>query len=123
MSDVLDGWGLKSRRRQTDGRAEIVGTNLKGEEYIARTCEGPDVTEHDLKILDMGNPEKRDINKFIGFYRDEREQARKNWEHSLDDEYMAGAERVVHAGLHLHEATVSFCHIPKAKWDAMWEKE
>jgi len=115
--DVLDSWGLKSRRRSNDGRAEIVGTNLKREEYIARTCEGPDVTEHDLKILDVGNPEKRDADAFIGFYRDERDNARKNWETSMDDEYMAAAEQVVHAGLHLKESKVGYSRSYAAAWE------
>jgi hypothetical protein len=120
MPSLPGSWGLKERKT-ADGKLQIIGKDIRGEEYVARTCEGDGITERDLQILDVGNPEKRDANAFIGFYRDERDRARKNWEHSMDDEYMAAAEQVVHAGLHLHEATVSFCHIPQTKWDALWE--
>lgn len=121
MPSLPESWGLRERKT-ADGKAQIVGTNDAGQEYVARTCDGPGVTDHDLKILDVGNPNKRDKDAFIGFYRDQRDNARKSWEHSQDEMYMAGAEQVVHAGLHLADSSISFCHIPQKKWDAMWEE-
>lgn len=120
MSDVLKGWGLKSRRRQSDGKAEVVGTNLVGREYVARTCDGPEVTQEDLKILDIGNPNKRDADAFVGFYRDQRDNARKNWEHSLDQEYTEAAEKVVHAGLHLRESRVGYSRSYASGWEKVF---
>jgi hypothetical protein len=119
MPSLPESWGLKSRKR-ADGKAEIVGTDATGSEYVARTCDGPGVTERDLKILDLGNPDKRDADKFIGFYRDERDNARKAWEHSLDSEYMEAATQVVHAGLHLKESRTGYSRAYAAKFDEVF---
>lgn len=109
--------GLKSRKRK-DGKLDIVGTNVAGEEYVARTTEQDGVTERDLKILDLGSPEKRDMDGFIGFFRDERDNARKSWEHSQDEMYLEGAEKVVHAGLHLRESKIGYSRRYAEKWDS-----
>lgn len=98
--------GLRSRRRQSDGKLEIVGTNVAGKEYTARVCETEHFTDRDAKILDIGSPEKRDANAFVGFYRDERDKARKEWELGMDAEYTEAAEQVAHAGLHISESRV-----------------
>ena len=111
--------GLKTRNR-SDGKLDIVGTNVKGEEYVARTTEQNGVTDFDLKILDIGNPEKRDADAFVGFYRDQRDNARKAWEHSQDDLYFAGAEKVVHAGLHLRESKIGYSRLYAQKWDSVF---
>ena len=116
MPSLPESWGLTERKR-ADGKVEIVGKNAAGEQYVARTCEEGGVTERDLKILDVGNPEKRDADAFIGFYRDERDNARKNWETSMDDEYLAAAEQVVHAGLHLKESKVGYSRSYAAAWE------
>jgi hypothetical protein len=106
MPSLPSSWGLR-QRKTADGKAQIVGTNDAGHEYVARTCDGAEVTDRDLQILDVGNPEKRDKEAFIGFYREERERARKAWEHSQDEKYMEAADQVVHAGLHLSESSSS----------------
>lgn len=116
MPSLPSTWGLKERKT-ADGKTQIVGKNAAGEEYVARTCEGDGVTDRDLKILDVGNPEKRDANAFIGFYRDERDNARKNWETSMDSEYLEAAEQVVHAGLHLKESKVGYSRAYAAAWE------
>jgi len=121
MASLPDGWRLKTRRRQKDGRCEVVGKDDTGKEYVARTCETEHVTDRDLQILAVGNRETSTAREVVKFYENERDSFRKNWETSMDDEYMAGAEKVVHAGLHLSESRVSFSHIPQSKWDAMWE--
>jgi len=101
--------GLKHRRRKADGKTEIVGTNIRGDEYVARVCEhSHEPDDRDLKILDVGSPEKRDANAFIKFYRDERENAKKEWTESMDAEYTDAAEKVIHAGFHLHESKVGY---------------
>ena len=118
MPSLPDSWGLKEKRT-ADGKTQIVGKNALGEEYVARTCEDAGVTERDLQILDVGNPEKRDADAFIGFYRDQRDNARKNWEHGMDAEYMEAAEKTVHAGLHLKESKVGcYSGRARAKFDA-----
>lgn len=121
MAALPDGWKLKTRRRPKDGRCEVVGKDDTGKEYVARTCEGSHVTDRDLQILAVGNRENSTAREVVKFYENERDTYRKNWETSLDGEYMAAADKVVHAGLHLSESRVSFCHIPQKKWDAMWE--
>ena len=120
MASLPEGWKLKERKRK-DGRVDIVGKNDLGDEYVARTTEDRGVTERDLQILAVGNRETSTAREVVKFYENERDSFRKNWETSMDDEYMAGAEKVVHAGLHLSESRVSFSHIPQSKWDAMWE--
>jgi hypothetical protein len=109
-------WGLKEKRT-ADGKLQIVGKDVRGEEYVARTCEGEGVTDRDLKILDVGNPEKRDADAFIGFYRDERDNARKNWETGMDAEYEEAAKQVVHAGLHLKESKVGYSRSYAEAWE------
>lgn len=114
--------GLSSRRRQSDGKLEIVGTNVAGSEYVARVCDSEHFTDRDAHILDIGSPEKRDINKFVGFYRDERDRARRDWERGMDAQYTEAAEKVVHAGLHLSESRVSLscCHLTQEQWNRLW---
>jgi len=116
MPSLPESWGL-TERKTADGKTQIVGTNDLGNEYVARTCDTDGITERDLKILDVGNPAKRDKDAFIGFYRDERDRARKTWEHSLDEEYALAAEQVVHAGLHLRESRVGYSRAYAAAWD------
>jgi hypothetical protein len=120
MATLPEGWKLKPKRRK-DGRLDIVGKNDIGEEYVARTTEEPGVTERDLQILSIGNRETSTARDVVKFYENERDTYRKNWEKSMDGEYTEAADKVVHAGLHLSESRVSFCHIPQEKWDAMWE--
>lgn len=97
---------MRSRRRPSDGKLEIVGTNAAGAEYTARVCETEHFTDTDAEILDIGSPEKRDANRFVGFYRDQRDKARREWERGMDAEYTEAAEQVAHAGLHIAEATI-----------------
>lgn len=113
--------GLSARKR-ADGKLDIVGKNIRGEEYVARTTEQPGVTDYDLKILDIGNPEKRDANKFIGFYRDERNNARKAWEKSQDESYFEGAQQVVHAGLHLSESRLGYSSAYARNYDKVFKE-
>src|SRR5438309_2213798 len=110
--------GLRSRKR-ADGKLEIVGTNVAGQDYVARTTEQDGITDYDLKLLDIGNPEKRDADAFVGFYRDQRDNARKQWEHSQDQQYLEGAERVVHAGLHLRESRTGYSGTFAAAWERL----
>jgi hypothetical protein len=113
--------GLKTRKR-ADGKLDIVGTNTLGEEYVARTTEQNGVTDFDLKILDIGSPEKRDMNALIGFAREQRDNARKAWEHSDDDLYMEGAEKVVRAGLHLEGSKVGYSRLYAQNWDRAFKE-
>lgn len=111
--------GLKTRKR-ADGKLDIVGKNVMGEDYIARTTEQDGVTDFDLKILDIGNPEKRDADAFVGFYRDQRDNARKEWEHNQDQGWLEGAEQVVHAGLHLRESKIGYSRRYAEKWESVF---
>lgn len=113
--------GLKTRKR-SDGKLDIVGTNVKGDEYVARTTEQDGVTDFDLKLLDIGNPEKRDADAFVGFYRDQRDNARKAWERSQDAEYFQAAEQVVHAGLHLKDSKVGYSRAYAQNWDKVFSE-
>jgi hypothetical protein len=111
--------GLKTRSR-ADGKLDIVGKNVRGEEYVARTTEQNGVTDFDLKILDLGNPEKRDADAFVGFYRDQRDNARKAWEQSQDEGYFEGAERVIHAGFHMRESRTGYSRRYAENWEKVF---
>lgn len=110
--------GLRTRKR-SDGKLDIVGTNVKGEEYVARTTEQDGITDFDLKLLDIGSPEKRDADAFVGFYRDQRDNARKAWEHAQDEGYMDAAEQVVHAGLHMKDARTGYSRRYAEQWERL----
>lgn len=111
--------GLKAKKR-ADGKLDIVGQNVAGEEYVARTTAQDGVTDLDLQILDIGNPEKRDADAFVGFYRDQRDNARKEWEHKQDQGWLEGAEQVVHAGLHLRESKIGYSRAYAQKFDSVF---
>lgn len=121
MAELPKSWGLTKKKR-ADGKLDIVGKNALGEEYVARTTEQDGVTERDLQILDLGNPDKRDINKFVGFYRDERKNAMNAWEHKDDGAYMEGAEQVVRAGLHLGRTKVGYTRQYAENYDRCFGK-
>lgn len=111
--EVPKSWGLKKKPRK-DGKVDLVGKDATGREYVARTTEQNGVTERDLQILSVGNRETSSPDKFVEFYANERRQYKKNWEASMDDEYMAGAEQIVHAGLHMSESRVG-CFLGSAR--------
>jgi hypothetical protein len=120
MPSLPPAWRLKEKRR-TDGRLDLVGRDVRGDEYVARTTEGSGVTDRDLQILSVGNRETSTARDVVKFYENERDNHRKDWEKSMDAEYQEGADQVVHAGLHLSESRVSFSHISQAKWDSLWK--
>ena len=119
MSALPDGWGLKQKKRP-DGRVDIVGKDAAGSEYLARTTEGPGVTERDLQILSVGNRETSSAKDFVKFYQDERENFNKAQADAMTDEYMDGAERVVRAGLHLSESRVGYSRSYARAWDRVF---
>lgn len=119
MSELPKSWGLTATKNDA-GKTQIIGTNSAGEQYVARTCEQDGITDTDLKILDLGSPEKRNIDGMIGYFRDERDTAKKNWEHSQDEGWFEGAERVTHVGLHMRESTVGYSRLYAQKWDSVF---
>lgn len=122
MASLPAGWKLKARRRQKDGRCEVVGKDDTGKEYVARTCEGSNVTDRDLQILAVGNRDNSTAREVVKFYEGERDTYRKNWEKSLDGEYMAAADKVVHAGLHLSESRAGYSRAYAKAFERLQEK-
>lgn len=121
MAEVPAGWKLKAKKR-SDGKTILVGKDASGSEYTARTCEADGVTERDLQVLSVMNRETSTARNVVKFFEGEKAQyeAQKNYE--LEQDCLAGAERVVHAGLHLTESRVSFSHISQEKWDRVFGK-
>jgi hypothetical protein len=117
MPSLPDGWELTTKPR-SDGRVDIVGKDVRGEEYVARTTEAPGVTERDLQLLSIGNRETSTAKDVVKFYQSERENHNQRLAEESLDGYMEGAERVVHTGL--HQFSISFSHIPQEKWDRLW---
>jgi len=116
MPSLPDGWGLKQKPRP-DGKVDIVGKDVTGNEYVARTTEQAGVTDHDLKILSVGNRETSTAKEFVDFYKGERDNYNKAQADAMTDEYMVGAEQVVHAGLHLRESRVGYSRAYAQAWE------
>jgi hypothetical protein len=119
MASLPESWGLKTKPR-ADGKLDIVGKDVRGEEYVARTTETPGVTERDLQLLSIGNRETSTAKEVVQFYAGERENYNKRVAEESLDGYMEGAEQVVHAGL--HQFSISFSHISQARWDKIWSE-
>lgn len=122
MPSLPDGWGLKTRPRK-DGKVDIVGKDVSGSEYVARTTEGPGVTERDLQILKVGNREQSSAREFVKFYENERDSYKKAQDAAFLDDCFAGAERVVHAGLHLNESKVGYSRSYARGWERAFGQE
>lgn len=122
MPSLPAGWNLKEKKR-ADGRVDIVGKDATGADYIARTTEGEGVTDRDLQILSVGNRETSTARDVVKFYENERDTYQKNWETSMDAEYTEGAEKVVHAGLHLSESKVGYSRAYARNFDKVFGKE
>lgn len=116
MPSLPDGWGLKQKKR-SDGRVDIVGKDVAGKEYLARTTETEGITERDLQILAVGNRETSSPAEFVKFYEDERKNYNQAQADSMTDGYMDGAERVVRAGLHLSESRVGYSRAYAKAWE------
>jgi len=116
MPSIPDGWKLKPKKR-ADGRLDLVGKDARGADYVARTTEGPGVTERDLQILSVGNRETSTPSEFVNFYQKEREDFNARKAEEMTDSYMDGAERVVRAGLHLSESRVGYSYSYARGWE------
>lgn len=119
MPSLPDGWKLKPKKR-ADGRLDLVGKDALGSEYVARTTEGPGVTERDLQILSVGNRETSTATEVVKFYQSERENYNKAQADAMTDDYMDGAERVVRAGPHLSESRVGYSRSYAQAWDRVF---
>ena len=122
MATLPEGWKLKPKKR-SDGRLDIIGKDVKGDDYVARTTEGDGITDRDLQILSVGNRETSTARDVVKFYENERDTYKKNWEHSMDAEYTDAAEKVVHAGLHLSESRVGYSRAYARAWDRVFGEE
>jgi hypothetical protein len=116
MPSLPAGWKLKEKKRP-DGKLDLIGKDVRGEEYVARTTEGPGVTERDLQLLSVGNRETSTAADLVKFYQKEREDFNKRKADEMTDEYMDGAERVVRAGLHLSESRVGYSRSYAQGWE------
>jgi hypothetical protein len=116
MAALPESWKLKPKKRP-DGKLDLIGKDVTGKDYVARTTEGPGVTERDLQILSVGNRETSSAAELVKFYQKEREDYNKRQADSMTDEYMDGAERVVRAGLHLSESRVGYSRSYAQAWE------
>jgi hypothetical protein len=118
MASLPDGWKLRQKKR-TDGRVDILGKDACGADYVARTTEGPGVTERDLQILSVGNRETSTAAEVVKFYQKEREDFNARKADEMTDSYMDGAERVVRAGLHLSESRAGYSRAYADAWERL----
>lgn len=99
MPTLPASWNLTEKPRD-DGRVDIVGTDVRGGEYVARTTEGAGVTETDLQFLSLGNRETSTSREVVDFFTKDRERVNKEVADRMTDEYTEAADRVVFAGFH-----------------------
>ena len=121
MPSVPDGWKLKQKKR-ADGRVDLVGKDVAGKDYIARTTDTEGVTERDLKILAVGNRETSTPAEFVKFYQSERDNFNAAQANAMTGEYMDAAEKVVRAGLHLSESRVGYSRVYAQRFDSVFGK-
>ncbi len=57
MAKLPENWGLNAKRRN-DGRLDIVGKDDAGRDYVARTTNGPDVSDKDVSELAIADRER-----------------------------------------------------------------
>jgi len=119
MAALPESWKLKPKKR-SDGKLDLIGKDVTGKDYVARTTEGPGVTERDLQILSVGNRETSSAAELVKFYQKEREDYNKRQADSMTDSYMDGAERVVRAGLHLSESRVGYSRSYAEAWERVY---
>jgi hypothetical protein len=119
MAALPESWKLKPKKRP-DGKLDLIGKDVTGKDYVARTTEEPGVTERDLQILSVGNRETSSAAELVNFYKKEREDYNKRQADSMTDSYMDGAERVVRAGLHLSESRVGYSRSYAQAWERVF---
>jgi hypothetical protein len=119
MAALPESWKLKPKKRP-DGKLDLIGKDATGKDYVARTTEGPGVTERDLQILSIGNRETSTAAEVVKFYQAERENYNKRQAEEMTDSYMDGAERVVRAGLHLAESRVGYSRSYAEAWERVY---
>lgn len=119
MPSLPESWKLTPKKR-VDGRLDLVGKDATGNDYVARTTDTDGVTDHDLKILSIGNRETSTAAEVVQFYQQERENYNKAKADAMTDEYMDGAEKVVRVGLHLSESRVGYSRAYAMKWDSVF---
>jgi hypothetical protein len=119
MAALPESWKLKPKKR-SDGKLDLIGKDVTGKDYVARTTEGPGVTERDLQILSVGNRETSSAAELVNFYKKEREDYNKRKADEMTDSYMDGAERVVRAGLHLSESRVGYSRSYAEAWERVY---
>jgi len=122
MPSLPVSWNLKQKKR-ADGKVDIVGKDVAGKEYVARTTDTDGVTDRDLQILAVGNRNTSTATEFVKFYQSERDNYNKAQADAMMPEYMEAAEKVVSAGLHLSESRVGYSSRYAQSFDAWMERE
>lgn len=122
MPSLPAGWKLKQKKR-ADGKVDIIGKDVAGKDYVARTTDTDGVTDRDLQILAVGNRNTSTAADFVKFYQSERENYNKAQADAMLPEYMEAAEKVVSAGLHLSESRIGYSRNYDRAFDAWMERE
>jgi len=122
MPSVPESWKLTQKKR-ADGRIDLVGKDVTGNDYLARTTDTDGVTDRDLQILAVGNRDTSSAAELVKFYQAERENFNKKQADDMTDSYMEGAEQVVRAGLHLSESRVGYSRSYAQAWERAFGEE
>lgn len=122
MPALPDGWKLKQKKR-ADGRVDIVGKDVTGAEYVARTTDAGGVTDRDLQLLAVGNRNTSSATEFVKFYAKQRDDYNQAQADAMLPEYMEAAEQVVSKGLHLSESRIGYSKNYGQAFDAWMERE
>jgi hypothetical protein len=121
MPDLPKSWNLETKPRP-DGKLDIVGKDVTGAEYVARTTENPGITEEDVKILAAGNRETSTPDQFVEFYASSRRNYKREHERSQADAYDEAADRAVRAMMHTEKTTLGYSRRYAANYDSAFEE-
>ncbi len=106
MAEIPAGFGLETRKRD-DGRLDLIGRDDSGHEYVARTTDGPGITEKDLQALAAIDRERTNAREFTQRVIQQARRSQEEFAERMLEDFLEPAERVAHAGLHRSESTVS----------------
>lgn len=127
MCELPSSWGLKERKR-SDGKLDLVGKADNGDEYVARTTEGAEVSPGDVDSLAAGDRERTNPREFTARAIRAREREKEAHEAATLEAFSEPAEELARnycEALHLsmgdaYERGAKYWGVPVGEYADMW---